>query len=261
MMKKSPLKLTLPKHMAFLTVTIFALSILAAGCGPATPEPGAIETAIFLTQQAEEGADAVDVISEEQATNTPYPSATPQPPTETPSPSPEPVASAEDHWAKNYVGTYDNGDIVLEIARIVVGYKDAIGDQDWDVLNDYIEGWADVEVVGELVFKVTNNSEKTVSLYPDQGTVQIGSEQIPLDEFMFYTTFGDDVGGEIFPGVTKIGGMWFAIERSAPDEITQIIYRASAPFDEETFNNIGPDIEIVIDISEYVFEELPEELH
>jgi hypothetical protein len=170
------------------------------------------------------------------------------------------MTSPDDKWARNYVGSFDSGGVIVEIARVLVGYKRTMPDQDWDMFNEWIEGWADTEVVGELIFKVTNNSDVTASIHPDQGTVQIGGEQIELDEYMFYTEFGDEVGGDIFPGVTKIGGIWFGIKRSVPGEITQIIFRCMGPWDADTWDDLGPDIEIVMDVSTHVWEEVPDEL-
>ena len=171
------------------------------------------------------------------------------------------TVSINDLWSKNYVGHFDSGGVVIEIARVLVGYKTALPDWQWHELDDYIEGWADIEVVGELIQKVTNNTDKTVSVYPDQGSVQIGGEQIELSgDYMLYTTFGEDVGGEIFPGVTKIDGIWFGIRRSRPPEITEIVFRCDAPYDTDSFENLGPDYVIVMDVSTHVWEEIPDDL-
>lgn len=243
------------KSIYFAFVAVFVFGTIS--CGQATPDPDVINTAIAQTQLASTDQESGET-QMPPPTNTPQPSPTPLPPTSTPEPTVQ--ASVEELWSKNYVGVAESGGLIIEIARVLVGYKWAIPGLSWEDLNDSIQGWAETEVVGELIFKVTNNTDRTVSVYPDQGTVQVGSEQIDLTNFMFYTTFGDNVGGDIYPGVTKIGGIWFGIRRSSPEEITQIIYRASPPFDSDSFANIGPGIEIVIDVPIHVWEEIPEEL-
>lgn len=247
-----------------LLIVLFIANLILAGCGQATPDTNAINTAIAQTQAAEapRATDTEEPVEVEEPaqppTNTPMPSITPLPPTDTPIPTEAP--SIDDLWSKNYVGSFDSGGVIIEIARVLVGYKAALPDWDWDEFNDYFDGWAETEVVGELLFKVTNNTEKSVNMYLDQGSVQIGNEQIDIVDFMFATNFGDYVGGMIYPGVTKIGGMWFGIKLSTPAEITEIIYRCSAPYDFASGNDLGPDYVITIDVSTHVWEEIPDEL-
>lgn len=249
-----------------LIFTLAIMTIVVSCTGGENADVEAGMTAIAQTETAEGGGEVAETETEEnmptntpttRPTNTPLPTATPQPPTNTPEPTQTP--SPNQVWAINYAGGQDSGGVKIEIARIVIGYKDAI-DQNFEELNDYLDGWEDIDVVGELIFKVTNNTEESVDVYPDQGTVQIGGEQINLDEYMMWATFGEDVGGEIYPGVTKIGGMWFGIKRSTPEEINEVIFRASAPSTTEDWTNLGPDYEIVIDTTEKRWEEVPDEL-
>lgn len=244
----------------------FALlaTVFMGACGqpaPEAPSESSIQTAIAMTQAVEEELGQNTEVAP-ASTNTPRPSPTPLSSTVAPTDTPAAVqeVSAADKWANNYVGSAESGGVIVEIARVVVGRKSAIPEQSWDELNEFIQGWAETDVVGELIFKVTNNTDRTVSIYPDQGSVQIGGEQIDLGEFMFFTTFGDSVGGDIYPGVTKIGGMWFGVKRSTPDEVSRIVYRCDAPYDAESLDDLGPDIEIVMDLSDHVFEAVPEEL-
>ncbi len=198
---------------------------------------------------------------EEGVTNAPLPSSTPKPPTNTPEPILPP--SVEDVWAINYAGWGDSGGVKIEIARVLIGYKDAVEEitgKDFSELDDYMDGWSEIDVVGELIFKVTNDTDVTADVYPDQGTVQIGSEQIELSEYLYFATVGEDVGGEIYPGVTKVGGMWFGIKRTTPGEVTEIIYRASAAWGTDTYDDLGPDYEIVIPVENPGWQDLPDEL-
>lgn len=184
------------------------------------------------------------------STNTPLPDPTQESPTSAPQPSQTPAP--DKLWSINYAGWEESGNVTIEIARLVVGYKE-------NIPFDWGQSWEEVDVVGEIIFKVTNNNGVTVDVYPDQGTVQIGSEQIELVDYLL-NTFGENVGGEIYPGVTKVGGIWFGIKRSTPGEINEIIYRADDPNNSETWESLGPDYQIVIDTSQKRWEEMPEEL-
>ncbi len=252
------------------TSGLIVAGILIGACGTAvqqeSPSEDSIATAIAQTQEAQasisepETEDGEAVTSVEllpPATNTPLPPPSPVPATETPVPTAE--FTPDERWARNYLGGQDSGGVVIEVVRVVVANKSAIPDQPFDELNDYVEGWAEINVVGEILFKVTNNSDRTANVYPDQGTLQIGAEQIELFDYALFMSVGEDTSGEIFPGVTKIGGLWFGIKRSTPGDVQQMIFRASNPSD-ENFDSMGPDYEIVLDVSEHAWEEIPDEL-
>ncbi len=175
---------------------------------------------------------------------------TPEP---TSTPVPEEI-NTEDAIALNDVAEVENGGLTIQIARVIVANKDAIP-QDFS----YDSSFDNVDVVGELIFVVTNNSDQTISVYPDQGSVQINSELVELFDF-FLAGFGDDISGDIPPGVTLYGGQWFGINRSEVSEIQEMTVRFSGPVDSESFSRLGEDFEIVIDLSERVFEPISDEL-
>jgi hypothetical protein len=220
------------------------LLCLLAACAPSAES---IQTAIAQTQ----------TVWTPFPTQTPYPTYTPFPTIRvvpTRKINPTATASAGDHFAWNYLATQESGGIMLEIARLVIADKQTIG-QDFDKYGKY----EDYTIVGEIVFRVTNQSDKTISVYPDQGTVIVGSEQISLIDFMMLGTFGDDLGGEIYAGITKIDGIWFGIKRTPIDEIKSITIIIDAPND-DNFNTLGEKFNIVIDLSVRKNEPLPDEL-
>jgi hypothetical protein len=252
------------------------LFLLLAACGPSAEEianqieqtveaqPPVIQTEIAelevtrlveveVTRQVEvEVTRIVEVEVERIVTATPLPTATP---TATPEPGEIAAAGPEGPFAVNYAGRLESGGLVVEIGRALVARPEDTSNAERFAESEYFAGF---EVVGELVISMTNTSEQTLMVYPDQGSVQIGSEQIELTTFLFGNAeFGDDLGGEIFPGVTKIGGIWFGIGRSQPSEITQMIFRFNQPRGES--GSVGSDFEFVIEIP-HTFEPYPEEL-
>lgn len=176
--------------------------------------------------------------------------------TATGTPMPNPLSDSTDPIALNYVAEVENGGLTIQIARVLVGTVETIkieGGSAFDFLDEF-----EADVVGEFIFIVTNNSDKTVEIYPQWGTVQVNSEQIELSDDG--SGFGDEINGEIFPGVTKIGGFWFGIKRSEVPEIVEMTLRFNSPRDADDFRELGDDFEIVIDLSTRIFEPLPDEL-
>lgn len=177
----------------------------------------------------------------------PPPTATPLPPTSLP------TAATGQFYAWNFIASQNSGGVNVEIARFVLAEKTA-APQDFGL----IEAFNDRPVVAEIIFRISNSTDKKISIYPDQGTVVAGSEQIELLDF-FLASFGDTFSGDIFPGVTVIGGMWFGFKRTPIEEITTVTINFLGPFD-ENFNTVGPDINIVLDLSTRQNQPLPDEL-
>lgn len=223
---------------------IILLALVLAACQPAAPSADAINTAIAQTQIAQPTSIP--------PTETQAPSPTTAP-TSTIAPTPTESTPAGNHYAWNYVASQENGGLLIEIARIVVADKATMGNK-FDSISDY----DDKPVVVELVFRITNNTDKVISIYPDQGTVIVGSEQISLTEYLFHSSFGD-IGGDIYPGVTKIGGIWFGVKRTPIDEILKITIAFSGPTDAD-FNTLGSDLTFEIDLSNRQDQPLPDEL-
>lgn len=161
--------------------------------------------------------------------------------------------------ALNFVGEQDSGGVTVEIGRVLIGDKALL---EYDIGNTFSgDIFADKDVVGEVIFVITNNSDQTVNLYPLQGSAQIGSEQIDFLDYAFADVhFGEDIDGELFPGVQKIGGLWFGVKRYSLDEINQITFRITAPTSSDSYQRLGEDYEITVDLSNRTFEPLPEEL-
>jgi len=249
------------KKVSFLLLCLVLIGGVSA-CGN-TVEPNENPDQIFtdvaetviaeITQEAIEQVDRTqiagtvltDMTQTAQVNITPIPEATL-------------MSSSIGFWSKNYAGSNDSGGVIIEIARVVIGTKESLPiDFDWHNFDDLAPGWENTDVIGEIFFKITNNTNSTAIIYPNFGSVQIGSEQI---ELMDYSALADDIQGEIYSGVTKIGVIWFGIQRSTPEAINQIIYRCDAPVDTDNYAPLGQNIEIIMDFPEHVFEEMPEEL-
>jgi len=169
------------------------------------------------------------------------------------SPAARPTLAGE-FYAWNDLATIDGGGVTIQIARLVLADKSAVEMSLPRMLN-----LDDRPVVAAIIFIVQNSSDKTASVYPDQATVVASGEQIDLSEFMIFGDFGDDIGGEIFPGVTKIGGMWFGFRRTPVAAIQNMLISIHAPID-ESFSRIGGEYNFELDLSQRKTDPVPEKL-
>ncbi|MDH5508085.1 MAG: hypothetical protein OEZ02_12760 [Anaerolineae bacterium] len=159
-----------------------------------------------------------------------------------------------DKIAINFGAQQESGGLLVEIARVLIADKTAL-EQDFDLIGIF----EDKPVVGEIIFKITNNTEGILTIYPEQGVVIIGTEQINLGDFYFATKFGDAISGDIYPGVTVIGGLWFGIKRSSVSAIHSLTIAFDAPINIE-YETIGENFQFEVDLSKQTYEELPDEL-
>jgi len=134
----------------------------------------------------------------------------------------------------------DDTDQVQEQGGVVVTLKGA-GLLDWASVRESpdmaeladAEAFQDATVLGALTVSVANNTQAKVNVYPEQGTVVVGAEQVELTGFMF---FSENVGGTLFPGVVSEGTLVFALKATPWEQVadgTQLLYEIGAPADEE----------------------------
>jgi len=232
-------------------ISLFALFFFfLSACSVPPEEPN--QQALVETAMAEIEARALLTQAAQQS----LPTATNAPEVAPDTPTPLTVVGS-DIFALNYLETQDRAGVVIEIARVLVGSKQAAGEYIGGNFNELSE-FQDKNTVVEIIFKVTNNTGQVISVYPDQGTVIIGSEQIDLTNYFFYGV-GEDVSGDIFPGVTLIGGLYFAVGRSTVDEISEMTVAITGPYN-QNFDKLGEDYLFTLDLSNHIFEEIPEEL-
>jgi hypothetical protein len=214
-----------------------AVGLLLFACSPQTAKQSPVDVGAIQTAAVE------TALANPPETNTPVPTIT-----FTSAPGSQNV------FAWNYIAEQESGGIKLQIARVLIGEKSALQQNFSENL------FGDVPVVGMLIFIVTNTtSDKTISVYPDQGVVIVGSEQIELREYMMLGNFGEHIGGDIFPGVKKIGGLWFGIKRTPLSDVLKMKIVINRPTD-ESISPLGPDFIFELDLSNRQFEPLPDEL-
>lgn len=247
--------------MKKLTLVFVCLATLIA-CTPSAPSEGSIQTAIAQTQLAQPTGTPIPQPLDKptlRPTSTPKPTDTPRA-TDTPIPLTATATNtgSEKIFSINYPAVQESGGIHVEIGRVLFAKKDELESLGFD----YFEtgAYTEVDVIGEIIFKITNTTDKVVSLYPYQATIVVGSEQIDLWGWSLIQRIGpEDVSGEIFPGVTLVGGSWFGVRRSDVPNITNMILSFDGPVD-ENFNSLGPDFYFELDLSNHEWVDMPDEL-
>lgn len=107
-------------------------------------------------------------------------------------------------------------------------------------MKEYFE--SDSLAMVTLKMEVTNDSEDTNSIYPDQGTMVTDTgQQVEAEMFL-----SDDVGGDFHGEVTKDGDIFFFFDGEAKD-IKNVRFIIGAGHDENIESFDGEDLEFSID--------------
>jgi hypothetical protein len=163
--------------------------------------------------------------------------------TPTPAISPTPVTLRTTRESQGPTALMSGG-IAITVTRLVVAdYKEYYAAQDTATKRDldFSDETDGAVTIGQIYLKVENKNSTRESIYPDQGTVVVGSEQVEIDFFS-----SDDVGGEYFPGVIKEGKVSFFLKRTPVAQVTDVLYVVDSPF---TSSNNDPDFEFKVAVT------------
>lgn len=186
------------------------------------------------------------------------------PPTVVPDATPTPP-KAEDAIAFNYLGQVSTGPLTIEVARVLFVQREVLetwmADEDWQYEEQFWATMGDSPVIGELILRITNNGDSLVSLWPlYRGAVSVNGEQIRLEDFR-YARLLDELDEEFLPGATAIGGLYFGVDRTPLSEITSFgYYTLQAPFDPDTYADLGPTVSVTADLTHHIWEPWPDDL-
>lgn len=170
--------------------------------------------------------------------------------------SPEDV-SPDMAFSANYLGELEQDGIKVELGRVLFMQRDAFKpDLDFDD-TDRVDGH---EYLGEVIWRITNNTDKSIQWSHDDIDVRISGRQIDLYDWLFYS-FGETPTDPIFPGSTIIGGVWFGMGNTMPEEITEVSLLMGAPNDSDTYRDVSGNFVITADLSgPHEWVDIPDEL-
>lgn len=185
------------------------------------------------------------------------------------SPSPEADVSAPDQvdpgslggdalFSANFLATQESGGMTVELARVIVATKDA-AEQAFGVKFSENDAFNESNTVVEVLFRVTNHTDAPLRVRLNDALVAINDEQVNLQDWSYVSAFGNDLNDNVLPGATLQGGVWFGLKRTEPADVSRIIVSASAPFNAD-YDDVGDDILMEGNLSDHVWQPLPEEL-
>jgi hypothetical protein len=237
----------------------FLFILISCSQGDSKEEP------VSITEQPAAISQAPTQIPTDPISETPTLSST-QPPVSAPTfaatepPTEEVESPSLNSFALNNVATQERGGVVVEVPWVLVGDKQVFANVESENVVIDSEIFADKPVVAWIVFNITNNSGKGIHLHPRRGTVLVNDEKIALAEYDSYTSVDEKFDGGYYPGEKVIGGgVWFGIEHSELNEINQMIIIMHGPHfpDEDVY---AKEYYIVLDLSEHIYEEIPDYL-
>lgn len=233
-------------------LSLAAVLLILAGCGAAaTPDPAAIAQAVQATVAALPApAQAptlppveitrvveVEVTRIVEATRIVEVTAVPEP-TQPPSQEPPSLVKFPD-----IIASQDENGMILSVDGVsIVPFADMPAD--FQAAVSAFDYWDNISTVIALSVVLTNTTDATLNIYPDQGVIVAGSQQADADIWS-----SDDVGGEIFAGVTKSGLVLFGLPQPVDlANLASIRYIVNAATD-LNYSSIGQDYDLTISLT------------
>lgn len=217
-----------------------------------------------------------------QLTYTPYPTYTPfptleltatsVPPTPIPTNIPteisvteEPEASVGDTLpiiARNYLGELEDNGIKVELARVLLGYLKDV-DREFGQNLKLHENFQDATIVLEVLFRITNNTDKVVSYDTmSSGNIAfINDAQISFERNIESATANPI--GDIYPGLSTVLGYYLPVTNIENlREVNAVGIGLSPLYESDSYDDVTGNFFIKADINpmEWTFEPLPDEL-
>ena len=228
--------------------------LILVGCISSSPSENDIQTAIANTQQANQSSgesilptDAQESLA--QPSDTPKSTNSPvSPPTEIPN------VDTSQIIAKNFLASQNNGGVIVDIVRLVLGNRDAMEEYSGINFAQY-PNFDNSNVIVETTFRVTNTTENKIMVdVIVDGTQVVNGEQVNFMDF-FLSTFGFfNMGIEIQPKSTVIGGIWTSLESTPFDEINKVTIGVGGPVELPKLTSLGGDYNFEIEVENWTYE-------
>jgi len=224
---------------------LFFLVLLIVGCSPAIPN------STYESQSDVLKSDTNLSPSIEQPTGSPEPVDKPTVPLE------DDLQENSNAFALNDVASQTRGGVTVDVARLFVTNKLDLDPSLYPNELFSSEEFVNKDVVVWLVFNIRNDSEYTIHLHPRRGAVQINDKTIELTAYDSYTSIDENFDGEYLPGESAFGGgIWIGLGQLEVDMISEMVVSMHGPHLVE-LDEYAEAYNIVVDLSDHVFETLP----
>lgn len=130
-----------------------------------------------------------------------------------------------------------SGGVTLKATRVSVGAPDDVRSAvDWD------DEWDDASAVMQLLMTVTNDTDTEVNLFTYGARVVVDGRQLDID------TFNSDTPTDLLPRASAEMTVYVAVPSLAPEDIESVRFAMDAPTNSESFDDLGPDFLLDIDL-------------
>lgn len=134
---------------------------------------------------------------------------------------------------------YESNGVRLSITGVGFTSLDSpVVDQE---VRDFLE--EDTRTILALEMTVSNDSGEAINIWANQGTVQVGREQIDADLWL-----SDDFAGEMRDGVDDDGLVVWQLETEFDEAVAlgELVYTTMAPSSMETYEPVADDVELTV---------------
>jgi len=187
-------------------------------------------------------------------------------PLETPAPLQTP-SDEDDVFALNVNAVQEYHGVTVEILRVLVGRENIIRQNDPQLANDHVIPFPpNIEanqVVSAITFRITNNTDKTITFFSVRLLASIGDKQVKIQDYMFvgnappYYFGGHRYGKDIRPGASVTGGVWFGLPASSVSDVQTMNLSLSSAYSrgpDDVYRAVAGPFFFTIDLSNHVFE-------
>lgn len=144
---------------------------------------------------------------------------------------------------------YDSGSgVTLTIGDARVGDLNSVSAEALEELSIALEN-SNSQSLLILTITVVNSGDRPVGFFPDQATALVGSAQVGAN-FLLSESFTGGAG-TILDGASITKDVYFELSQSADDVagLGRARYTTSGPFDYESFESIGGDVDLIVEWS------------
>lgn len=173
---------------------------------------------------------------------------------------------AEDLWALNYVGQVDNGDVSMEVLRVLFADIEALSSalgvttDSWGEMSNDPE-WDNASVIGEFVVRFTNNGDQPVEVgfgHCGDNLAIVEGQQIDFDISIH---IGDVVCHDtLYPQAYVDSWIYFPVHNLDAEDIVNVTLVVECPNLPDEYSCLGPDFTISWTFDDHKFEEIPDEI-
>jgi uncharacterized lipoprotein NlpE involved in copper resistance len=162
-------------------------------------------------------------------------------------------------FAANFVAAQEQGGVTIDVARVIVGERDAVASAFHDVA-EFMETASydgDITIV-EIVFLITNNTDEAVLVNPLDATLIAQEEKVELRTYRSTGASGDNIDEEILPGEVVTSVIWVGLADTIPADVEKMSLHIDPPRNSD-FDKMGEAYLLEFNLPDHRWVPLPGE--